>query len=1055
MVYLCQSSTRNAFFDVRKFSRKVVLSLVTTLTVTGLSYCQADTATISGVITDPSGAVVPGVEVRVTNADTNIGVSATSNDSGVYVVTGLKPGPYRIKVKKDGFNQIDLTDLTLNVQDDISRNFVLRVGSTSESVTVQANGLNVNRTDASVSTVIDHQFVENMPLNGRSFNTLLQLTPGVVVTPAANVTPGQFSINGQRTNGNYFTVDGVSANFGLAAHTGIPGQTAGGALPAVNAYGGTSGLVSVDALQEFRIETSSYAPEFGRQPGGQIIITTRSGTNQFHGNAFDYFRNDVLDANDWFNDATIDPKTGKSIPRAPLRQNDFGGTLGGPILRDRTFFFFSYEGLRLRTPQTSQAPVPSLAARMQATGEIQSILNAFPQPNGPDLGGSTALFTASFSNAITLNATSLRVDHRIRKDIQLFGRVNYAPSSSFTRSAPFSSTETTSQDAFTVTGGVTVPISQAFINSFRANYSRFKISDAGKVDSFGGAAPLNSSAFFPSPLSPSNSILALFLFDVGGYAIGRQADNTQSQLNFTDDLSLVRGRHSLKFGVDFRRLLPDFSGLPTFVYEWASVPTAIAPGALPLFFVGLNSKEVKMSFRSYSLYAQDSWSVNGRTTLTYGLRWEVNPAPTSVDGPPLQAFLNFNNPQTLAPAPAGTPLWTTKYKNFAPRLGIAYKLTPNGSLVLRSGSGMFYDLGFGTAGNIVGNPPYAAQGFILSPPLPVANPLSVISPFSLAPPLSRVDTFDPNLQLPYSMQWNVALEKAIGSADAVSVTYLGQAGRRLLFGEQSSQSTAEVSGTFKTTVNAGTSSYHALQLQWKHRLSHGLQVLANYTYSHSIDTASSDNTESLALTQINLAQERGNSDFDVRHNFSSAVTYALPGGSVHGWLGQIVRGWSVDGLIEARSSFPINVTTKQVIIDPTVSQPTRPDLRPGVPIYLSTPSAPGGWVLNPNAFILPSTPRQGNLGRNSIHGFGFTQLDTSLERRFQLHESLSLQFRVDAFNVLNHPNFADPTANFDDPLFGKSTSMLNNALGSTAGGFNPLFQQGGPRSLQLSLKLQF
>jgi len=568
---------------------------------------------------------------------------------------------------------------------------------------------------------------------------------------------------------------------------------------------------------------------------------------------------------------------------------------------------------------------------------------------------------------------------------------------------------------------------------------------------------LNSAPFFPSPLSSSNSNVLLFFNDVNVLGVGNQFDNTQSQLNFVDDLSLVRGRHGLKFGVDFRRELTDFGAVRSAQnYSWNSVPDAIAPGATPQFFTASAIAELKLSFRSYSLYAQDSWTLNNRTTLTYGLRWELNPAPTSVDGPPLLAFLNFNNPQTLTPAPAGAPLWTTKYTNFAPRLGIAYKLMPNGSLVLRSGWGMFYDLGVGTTGNIAGNPPYTANSLAISnPALPVPDPLSTIPPFGLTPPLFRANTFDPNLQLPYSMQWNVALEKAIGSADAVSATYLGQAGRRLLFGEQSAQSTTEVSGRLLTTVNAGTSGYNALQVQWKHRLSHGVQVLANYTYSHSIDTASSDNTESLALTQINLAAERGNSDFDVRHNFSSAVTYALPGGSVHGWLGQIVRGWSVDGLVEARSSLPINVTTQRVLIDRTVSQPTRPDVVPGVPIYLSTPSAPGGSVLNPNAFALPSTPRQGDLGRNAIHGFGFTQVDTSLGRQFHLHESLSLQFRVDAFNVLNHPNFANPTSNFDSPLFGKSTSMLNNSLGSTVGGFNPLFQQGGPRSLQLSLKIQF
>jgi hypothetical protein len=1016
---------------------------------------RAQDASVSGRVQDPSGSVVPGTQVTLVNDATNVGYSATTNEAGIYSVPSVPPGKYHIQVSRNGFKNLIKPDVILHLQDAPTLNFTLEVGAASESVTVEGGAPLVNTTDAAVSTVIDRDFVEKLPLNGRSFNTLLQLTPGVVVVPTGSVTPGQFSINGQRPNGNYFVVDGVSANFGLA-NAGIPGQTAGGALPAVNAYGGTSALVSADALQEFRIETSSYAPEFGRQPGGQIIISTRSGTNQFHGDAFEYFRNNVLDANDWLSNATIDPSTGKSTARAPLRQNDFGGVLGGPILRDKTFFFFSYEGLRLRTPATTQSAVPSAAARSEATGLIQSILNSFPQPNGPDLGGDTALFTAAYSNTITLNATSLRVDHRLRKDIQLFGRFNYAPSSSLTYSLPPNLFFATPQNTLTATAGVTVPISQSFVNSFRGNYSRFEMINNPGITSLGGAVPLNFAPFLPSPLSTSNSNVLLLFNDVSALSAGNISNNTQSQLNLVDDLSLVRGRHSLKFGVDFRGERPDFGSNTSLFYFWNSVPESIAPGAGPAFFSASGIKELKMSFRSFSLYAQDNWNLNARAVFNYGLRWEVDPAPTSVDGPPLQAFSHFNDPQTVTPAPTGTPLWTTKYTNFAPRVGIAYKLTRDGTFVLRSGWGIFYDLGIGTTGNIAGNAPYVAAGpTITNAALPVADPLSTIPPFGLTVPLGRVNTFDPNLQLPYSMQWNVALEKAVGSADAISVTYLGQAGRRMLFGEQSAQSTSQVSGRFFSTINAGTSSYNAVQVQWKHRLSHGLQVLANYSYSHSIDTASSDNTESPTLTQVNLAQERGNSDFDLRHNFTSAVTYALPGGAVRGWLGQIVRGWSLDGLIEARSSLPVNVTTNQVLVDPTLSQPTRPDLVPNVAIYLPTPSAPGGWVLNPKAFALPSTPRQGDLGRNSIHGFGFTQMDTSLGRPFKMRESLSLLFRVDAFNILNHPNFGNPVSNFDDPLFGRSTSMLNNFLGGSQNGFNPLFQQGGPRSLQLSLKLQF
>src|SRR5882762_1136820 len=342
MVYARQLREGTRCTDARQFSTKLALFLFTTLVVAGLSYGQADTATVSGVITDQSGAVVAGVEVRVTNADTNVTWGGASNESGIYLVTGLKPGRYRVHVGKEGFKGIDLTDLVLNIQDSISRNFILQVGSTSETVSVEGDMRQINTHDGSVSTVVDRQFAENIPLNGRSFQSLIELTPGVVVIPSTRTDNGQFSVNGQRGESNYWTVDGVGANIGISSGL-VTGNSLGGAIGSFSVLGGTNSLISVDALQEFRIQTSTYAPEFGRTPGGQISIVTRSGANQFHGTAFDYFRNDVLDAGDWFNGFMNNPP----LQKAKERQNDFGGTFDGPIIRDRTFVFFSYEGLRL------------------------------------------------------------------------------------------------------------------------------------------------------------------------------------------------------------------------------------------------------------------------------------------------------------------------------------------------------------------------------------------------------------------------------------------------------------------------------------------------------------------------------------------------------------------------------------------------------------------------------------------------------------------------------------------------------------------------------------
>jgi hypothetical protein len=331
------------------FSVFLLASLTTVhLSLATVSWGQTETATLSGVIQDPKGAVVPDAEVIVTRIETATATTTKTNGAGIYVFTGLQPGHYHLMVRKPSFKEIAIKEFELHVQDKLEQNFSLEIGSVSETITVNGDSNNINTTDGSVSTVVDRNFVANLPLNGRTFQNLVALSPGVVLTTPSATQPGQFSINGQRTDSNYITVDGVSANIGL----GSSGQAAGGSLSggqaALTSSGGFNSLVSIDALQEFRVQTSSFAPEYGRTPGGQIALSTRSGTSQFHGTAFDYFRNDALDAADWFVNAD-------HLTKPRERQNDFGGVLGGPIripgIYDgkRTFFFFSVSAIRRPT----------------------------------------------------------------------------------------------------------------------------------------------------------------------------------------------------------------------------------------------------------------------------------------------------------------------------------------------------------------------------------------------------------------------------------------------------------------------------------------------------------------------------------------------------------------------------------------------------------------------------------------------------------------------------------------------------------------------------------
>src|SRR5580658_3916343 len=379
----------------------------------------AQNAELSGLITDPASLAVPGAKVVVQSVDTGATRTVSSNQQGEYSVPALLPGAYNITIEANGFKTIHQNGVVVEVDQRARLDFALIVGSSSESITVQGSAPLLNASDASVSTVIGNQFVENLPLNGRSFSSLIDLAPGVVLTPANQYEGGQFSVNGQHPDANYFLVDGVSANLGTSAtnlHQGGAGQ-----LPATSAFGGTSNLVSLDALEEFRIQTSTFAPEYGRTPGAQISVLTKSGTNTFHGTAFEYFRNDKLDANDWFANRN-------ALRRPELRQNDFGGVLGGPIVKNKLFFFGSYEGLLVRQPQVAETYVPSLASRQNAPAAIQPLLNAFPLPNGPNLGNGTAAFSASYSNPSTLDSYGLRMDYQLSSKVTVFGRYNDVPS---------------------------------------------------------------------------------------------------------------------------------------------------------------------------------------------------------------------------------------------------------------------------------------------------------------------------------------------------------------------------------------------------------------------------------------------------------------------------------------------------------------------------------------------------------------------------------------------------------------------------------------------------
>ena len=1023
------------------------------------SQAQAPTATITGRVTDPVNAVINGANVSAINIDTNAAYRTTTNAVGQFTVPNLLPGTYRLEIAKPGFRTIVRPDIIVHVQDILALNFVLPIGAASEIVTVEGGAPLVNTEDASVSTVVDRHFAENLPMNGRSFQTLILLTPGIVPTHASGLSQGQFSVNGQRDDANYFSVDGVSANLGSNASIGLT-QTVGGTTPAWSAQGGTNALVSVDAMQEFRIQTSTFAPEFGRTPGAQVSIVTRSGTNQFHGSLFDYFRNDALDARDWFVDHTNSPKPAE-------RQNDFGGVIGGPIAKDRTFFFFSYEGMRLRLPRSQTTVVPDSAMRSAAAISLQPILNAFPVANGPDFGNGTAQFSSSYSDPSSLDSYSLRIDHAVNSSLAVFGRYSHASSKSVTRGfgAPLSSTQSASFMDQTMTLGALDNLSSHVSNELRLNYSIARAGTTNALDNFGGATPPGDSQLFPSGLTADNSnfgfiVLNPFLF----LPDGKNSTNEQRQLNLVDNVSIAISNHEIKAGVDYRWLAPLSS--PRFyteslLFAGFTGTTSTSSGVVTSAAISSRRGAALLS-RNFSLYLQDTWKANARTALTYGLRWDVNPAlqgKTDSDQP--FTVRGLEEPATMTLAPQGTSLYSTTLGNIAPRVGLAYVLrqSPGWQTVVRGGAGIFYDLGTGSLGNLSLGFPFVANKIIAGAPYPFTALQAAPPAFTTSTPLPAGSDFtvaDPQLKLPRTYEWNTALEQSLGPNQTVSATYVGAIGRKLLRVDTLFAPNPNFLGTVRVTRNNATSDYHALQMQYRRRFSRGLQIQSAYSWAHSLDIASTDSFFTSTPSLIaNPGVDRGNSDFDVRHSVTAGMTFDLPAWKVQKLLEALTGGWSLESFFLARSALPVNISSGLVTING--SQFTaRPNVVPGVPLYIFSPQIPGGKAFNRSAFVSPVLGQQGDFGRNVLRGFGAWQEDFAAHRQVRINDRLSLQFRAELFNLFNHPNFGDPNnTSIASSLFGESTQTLATSLSLASAGFSPLYQIGGPRSVQLALKAIF
>ena len=703
-------------------------------------------------------------------------------------------------------------------------------------------------------------YVTQLPVQGRSFTGLLTLTPGAVAAP--NTTNA--SVNGQRPSSNQYTVDGVSANFGSAAG----GASASGNVPALTASGGGNGIATLDAISEFNIRSSAVPAESGRVSGAQVNIVTKSGTNEFHGSLFHFFGNDALDANDWFANS-------RGLKQPAKRLNSFGGTFGGPIKRDQTFFFASYEGMRLRQPMVGITDVPSLAAR---AGALQPFLDVFPVPNGASRPDGFAEFAASFANPARHDVGSIRIDSNFNSKTMVSGRYHFAESEATLRGANGFSLNTLNriQDRSQMfTGSVTQTPSPTIVIDLRANYSRSRVNESYLLDGFGGAVVPDS----PFPASA-------FTFDLNSrnaaWMIGDERQNLQRQFNLIGSVDNVRGDHTLKYGGDYRRISPSIdlrSSEVNTLFDGMDQASTGIPTRVNFLRFGDPQNPV---FHNLSLFAQDTWKPRSRLTLNYGLRWELAPPP-STDG---QAFAvdQVNDPTTLKLAPAGSSLWQTRFLNFAPRTGIAYELSNRSGheLVLRGGAGIFYDLGGDRSGDIF------------------TSSIPFVSGSADLPLLA----FDPQLKTPYVISWDVSLQHGLGQRQTITATYLGSSGKRLLYTETLLDQNPEFS-FLRVTTNRGKSNYDALQLKFERPFTNHLGTFVSYTLARSMDNVLNDSARRVVIAGFDPRP----SDFDVRHQLTGYANYELPALFSKGVGNKLFRNWALDSIFNARSARPLKFVT--------------------------------------------------------------------------------------------------------------------------------------------------
>ncbi len=975
---------------------------------------------LSGVVHDRSGGSVAAAEVHVQSQETGARQTVYSDAAGHYSTAELAQGSYKITVRRDGFRTFAQDDVGVTAGKATRVDFVMDVLPLQQEVSVSAARSDVDPT-ASGLTLSREAPTGSLPQNGRDVHALFGIMPGATVTPASISAGGQFTVSGQRPNANSFWVDGVSGNVGMGVLS-VPGALSGSNLPAMTTIGGMQTLASQEETEKVELLAADFSAEFGDRPGAQISIETRAGSNNFHGSVFGYLRPHALDSQDWFARGA-----GLDLPSAYL--NGFGGSVGGPLRRNHTFFFASFEKTGVRDSALQVIAVPSLALREQS-GPYQVLFDAFPLPQSRLLNANEALGYSPLQNDASVTNRSFRLDQAIGNHGQFFARYSDVPSisSNFDLGTAYSAFHWRSG-----TAGVNLA-SGTTTQEFRFNYSSVSAtSQPGPADTPGGNT-IDQALFNITP-----DVTRVAIEGTGQTIVATPAARTrEDQVAGNYGIAKQGARHELRAGFAYEVL--DLEGPSPASGSSISI---VSPGIEALLAgnpLGVTSSSAAIpatTLQRCSAFAQDTVRITDRFHMLLGVRWDVT-EPESEWTSPAYFVASYWNGVGSMPVPVWDPFpyngssWPSHYGQVSPRLGLAYHFK-SPDVVLRAGAGLFYDTGLGS---IISN----------------TNPLNIWqylpnSATPVAPSTSISTSPGPTLYLPRVWEWKASLEKALWEESLFSVSYSGSTGRKLLRDEATIDPASGILESIQFTTR-GVSNYNALLANFRANVTPNLFALASYTWGHSIDTGSSDTAPLLADGPSN----KGTSSFDVRQVFTASLGYRTPS-----HLGRLLGDWMLSGTSFARTGFPFNVTTVDESIGLGFDNSDRANLVAGQPIWISNSSVPGGRELNPAAFQTPAIGAQGTLGRNVLTGAGLFQIDASLRRQLRLYRGISAEASVSAFNVFNHPSFANPVSYLGSALFGQPTNMTNLMLGagSPTTGLTPLFQAGGARTVELSLRFSF